>query len=83
MPFFRKKQFLIEAFRLGDRGKPTPAPYWFGNPNPSSITEEGIIIPTPEGDRLAQWGDWIIRGDQGKFVLCKPDVFEATYELLH
>lgn len=25
-------------------------------------------------------GDWIIRGVQGEFYPCRPDVFEATYE---
>ena len=25
-------------------------------------------------------GDWIIRGVQGEFYPCKPDIFEATYE---
>jgi len=24
--------------------------------------------------------DWIIRGVQGEFYPCKPDIFEATYE---
>ncbi|MFD3517719.1 hypothetical protein [Streptomyces sp. NPDC058657] len=27
-----------------------------------------------------EYGDWIIRGVQGEFYPCKPDVFEATYE---
>lgn len=26
-------------------------------------------------------GDWVIRGVQGEFYPCKPDIFEATYEL--
>lgn len=25
-------------------------------------------------------GDWIIKGVQGEFYPCKPDIFEATYE---
>ena len=28
----------------------------------------------------AQPGDWIIRGVQGEFYPCKPDIFAATYE---
>ena len=24
-------------------------------------------------------GDWIIKGIQGEFYPCKPDIFEATY----
>jgi len=37
-------------------------------------------IPTLEGDMRADLGDWIIRGVQGEFYPCKPDIFEATYE---
>jgi hypothetical protein len=27
-------------------------------------------------------GWWIIRGVQGEFYPCKPDIFEATYEAI-
>lgn len=39
-----------------------------------------LVIPTLEGDHRAGAGDWIIRGVQGEFYPCKPDIFEATYE---
>jgi hypothetical protein len=42
--------------------------------------ERGIIIRTLEGGMTAPPGDWIIRGVQGEFYPCKPDIFEATYE---
>jgi len=29
---------------------------------------------------IATEGDWIIKGVQGEFYACKPDIFEATYE---
>ena len=29
---------------------------------------------------VATNGDWIIKGVQGEFYPCKPDIFEATYE---
>jgi hypothetical protein len=82
MPKFRKKPVVIEAFRLGERGQPTPAPAWFGSPEPSSITDEGIIIHTLEGDHLARWGDWIIKSVKGEFYPCEPDIFEAAYDLV-
>lgn len=28
----------------------------------------------------AEIGDYIIKGINGEFYLCKPDVFEKTYE---
>ena len=39
-----------------------------------------LIISTLEGLHWADLGDWIIRGVQGEFYPCKPDIFEATYE---
>ena len=39
-----------------------------------------ISIPTLEGTMRATIGDWIIKGVQGEFYPCKPDIFEATYE---
>ena len=39
-----------------------------------------LTIPTLEGDMIARHGDWIIKGVQGEFYPCRPDIFEATYE---
>lgn len=39
-----------------------------------------LIIPTLEGDMMANLGDWVIRGVAGELYPCKPDIFEATYE---
>lgn len=39
-----------------------------------------IAIGTLEGTMTASPGDWIIRGVQGEFYPCKPDIFAATYE---
>lgn len=41
-----------------------------------------LAIPTLEGTMTAQVGDWIIRGVKGEFYPCKPDIFEATYQLV-
>lgn len=40
----------------------------------------GLSIQTLEGVMYAAPGDWIIKGVQGEFYPCKPDIFEATYE---
>lgn len=39
-----------------------------------------VVIPTLEGDMEANVGDWIIKGINGEFYPCKPDIFEKTYE---
>ena len=40
-----------------------------------------MVIATLEGGHWVNLGDWIIRGVQGEFYPCKPDIFEATYEV--
>lgn len=37
------------------------------------------IIPTLEGDHIASEGDFIIKGVNGEFYPCKPDIFWKTY----
>lgn len=39
-----------------------------------------IIIPTLEGNMRAEIGDYIIKGINGEFYLCKPDIFNKTYD---
>lgn len=39
-----------------------------------------IAIQTLEGEVVASPGDWIIKGVQGEFYPCKPDIFEQTYQ---
>lgn len=39
-----------------------------------------MMIATLEGYHHVNHGDWIIRGVQGEFYPCKPDIFAATYE---
>ena len=78
---FRKKPAEIEAVRF-------EKPYhrvkevcrsirWIKGENGSIVYG---LIPTLEGDMRADLGDWIIRGIQGEFYPCKPDIFAATYE---
>ena len=41
-----------------------------------------LVIETLEGDHRASVGDWIIQGIKGEFYPCKPDIFDATYEVV-
>ena len=41
--------------------------------------DERIYINTLAGPITARVNDWIIRGVQGEFYPCKPDIFAATY----
>lgn len=49
--------------------------YYDGDPG-----YDHILIPTLEGDMCARPGDWIIKGVNGEYYPCKPDIFEKTYE---
>lgn len=42
--------------------------------------QNGLVITTLEGDMGASIGDYIIKGVQGEFYPCKPDIFKATYD---
>ena len=42
--------------------------------------KEGLIIHTLEGNHHASPGDYIIKGVNGEFYPCKPDIFAKTYE---
>ncbi|WP_270350592.1 hypothetical protein [Ligilactobacillus ruminis] len=39
-----------------------------------------LKIETLEGLMIATEGDYIIKGVQGEFYPCKPDIFAETYE---
>jgi len=62
-----------EFDKVDERGK--TAVILFG-PN----SERQIEIGTLEGDITASVGDYVIKGVQGEFYPCKPDIFEMTYE---
>lgn len=45
----------------------------------------GLRLKTMESDnetQIASFGDFIIKGIQGEFYPCKPEIFEQTYEEL-
>jgi hypothetical protein len=41
--------------------------------------EDGVNLTVKH---IATEGDWIITGVQGEFSACKPDIFDATYEVV-
>ena len=45
-----------------------------------TIIDDKIEIDTLEGPIHASINDYIIKGVQGEFYPCKPDIFEQTYE---
>jgi len=75
---FRKKPVVIEARLFESIGDGSLIAQWCGGSNEAS--PEHVDIATLEGTMRADLGDWIIKGVQGEFYPCKPDIFAATYE---
>jgi len=46
------------------------------------VKEDGLIVPTLGGYHFATVGDWILKGVKNEFYPIKPDILEATYELI-
>ena len=49
------------------------------------VKKDGMDIYTLEsgkGTQIASMGDIIIKGVQGEFYPCKPDIFKLTYDII-
>jgi hypothetical protein len=86
---FRKKPIVIEAVQIGDEMMRSAPDWLLEAVNNNVIILFGLGCSTPvahietlEGSMLGNTGDWIIRGVKGEFYPCKPDIFDATYEML-
>lgn len=51
----------------------------FTGPSVAKKDGERLRIKTLEGAIYASPGDYVIRGVQGEFYPCKPDIFASTY----
>jgi hypothetical protein len=84
---YRKKPVVIKAMHLDVHNvSPDEVALWCGGevkPHPDKNYIGGpltVHITTLEGVMVAEPGDYVIRGVQGEFYPCKPDIFAATYE---
>lgn len=91
MPKFRKKPVIIEAVQYDNLNYAAIIAFAPSAVGPVLESETAYVagqgapifsmsIPTLEGAMKAMPGDWIIRGVNGEFYPCKPDIFEKTYE---
>nr|DAR97891.1 MAG TPA: PGDYG protein [Caudoviricetes sp.] len=79
MTKYKKKPVVIEAIRFIGSNYEEIREFIGQNTLCSDLS---IVISTLEGDMVAQKGDYIIKGVQGEFYTCKPDIFEETYEVV-
>lgn len=69
-----------DAILMG-RMKHSEVPERFRRETCHALMGEHGYIDTLEGGHTVCPGDYIIRGVQGELYPCKPDIFEATYEV--
>lgn len=88
MPLYRKKPVVIEAVKFkGSSTDVSAIRQWIDSgkyisPTIRTADIRHMEIETLEGVMMANPGDYIIKGVQGEFYPCKPDIFEVTYEAI-
>lgn len=86
MAKYRKKPIVIEAVQFRSDDISSQDNVSFGWPKEENCTPHRLDgkfwCGTLEGEHIVTEGDWIITGVKGEQYPCKPDIFEATYELV-
>jgi len=80
---YRKKPVVIDAIQFSDSADVISAISDFAGTDIGvdySVQPPILKVYTLEGTMTANVGDYIIRGVNGEFYPCKPDIFEKTYE---
>lgn len=82
---YRKKPVIIEAIQFEDNSDRIIEIHEFMGGDTIRVNYEDkdnpyLTIETLEGTMKASVGDYIIKGVNGEFYPCKPDIFEKTYE---
>lgn len=78
---YRKKPVVIEAL-IWNGGNAGQMRQFVNDPleHKLNFAKGQLRINTLEGTMFANVGDYIIKGVQGEFYPCKPDIFEESYE---
>ena len=74
---YRKKPVVIEAIQWNGKNLTEIDNFAGGS---ICIKGTSLMIHTLEGDMEASINDYIIKGVDGEFYPCKPDIFSKTYE---
>lgn len=87
MKKYRKKPVVIEAVEFNkNKWKAEVSQGKLSESFPmvllSVIAGFSPVIETLEGDMKVSNGDFIIKGIQGEFYPCKPDIFHESYEAI-
>jgi len=88
---FRKKLIVVEAFQMTKERRWDNSNWpnwlhraWQREPSEGAMWciggSEELYCGTLEGVHKIDFGDFIIQGIKGELYLCKPDIFQRTYE---
>ena len=83
---YRKNTEIIEAVQFkGEMNKELSellrdADYGYSCKTITPDIVDDLVVETPEGNVKVFVGDYIIKGVNGEYYPCKPDIFEKTYE---
>lgn len=98
MTKYRKRSVIIEAYqyikgindlniiafiKTGDYNNISELPKSYLNAKLNKANINLIQINTLEGIMTVSDMDYVIKGVNGEFYPCKPDIFEKTYELVN
>lgn len=79
MAKYRKKPVVVEAIQYVGSNKTEILKFIFSYVDPNTEADP-LTIQTLEGKMNVSINDWVIKGVNGEFYPCKPDIFEKTYE---
>lgn len=87
MAKYKKKPVVIDAIQFNGVNDYLEIVRLYNIERPTLSAEEVfeyrtpiMLISTLEGTMAANPGDYIIKGVNGEYYPCKPDIFEKTYE---
>lgn len=78
----RKKPVVVEAFRTSAQTSPWDIQQFCEGNLIINPDENKMWVITLEGNMLVTIGDYIVKGVNGEFYPCKPDVFDKTYNIV-
>jgi hypothetical protein len=79
MAKYRKKPVVIDAIQYNGNNLAKCLNFLDGN---YIFDNHSLKITTLEGDMVVSTDDYIIKGVNGEFYPCKPDIFNKTYEIV-
>lgn len=90
----KKKPVVIECIQFNGNSNKMEIEKWMGKKLKYEVFSDSayeagmgapyfsLFIPTLEGKMRADPHDYIIKGVNGEFYPCKPDIFEKTYDVV-